>query len=322
MSVLLIGSSFATTLLIPAEAFQKGGEANGRALAYLAHEHLGDVFGTVYDVSTIAILWFAGASAMAGLLNLVPRYLPRYGMAPEWTRATRPLVLVFTAIALPRHHPLQRRRRRAGRRLRDRRAGADDLGRGRRHAAACGAQRAQFVAFGVITLVFAYTTVVNVIERPDGLKIAVLVHPDDHRHVAGVARDAIHRAARRRPSNRTTVALRFIRDAAATPVRIIANRPDTGLPEDTTTSCATPASHTICRTSGCCSWKSGRATCPSSAARCRSSGADVAGHHVLRCVSPAIPNAIAALLLYIRDETGRSRMPTSAGRKAIPSSTC
>src|SRR5436190_9063876 len=57
MSVFLMGSSVATTLLIEPRHFQPGGLASGRALAYLAHRHLGGRFGTLYDLSTIAILW-------------------------------------------------------------------------------------------------------------------------------------------------------------------------------------------------------------------------------------------------------------------------
>src|SRR5271156_1725336 len=99
MSIFLMATSLVSTLLIPAKAFKEGGPANGRAMAYLAHQYLGNGFGTLYDASTILILAFAGASAMAGLLNLIPRYLPGFGMAPEWARASRPLVLVFMTVA-------------------------------------------------------------------------------------------------------------------------------------------------------------------------------------------------------------------------------
>jgi hypothetical protein len=172
MSCFLVLSCFVTTLLIPEKEFERGGQANGRALAYLAHEHLGSIFGTAYDISTIAILWFAGASAMAGLLNLVPRYLPRYGMAPRWARAVRPLVLVFGAVAFfvtwYFHADV------------DAQGGAYATGvlvliTSASIAVTLSARRARrrrsTAFFAVVSAIFAYTTVANVIERPDGLRI-------------------------------------------------------------------------------------------------------------------------------------------------------
>src|ERR687898_1442541 len=174
MSFFLVTTTFVTAVLIPLEEFEAGGAAKDRALAYLAHEYLGDAFGTVYDLSTILILWFAGASAMAGLLNIVPRYLPRYGMTPEWGRAVRPLVLVFTLICFAVTVIFRADVEAQG--------GAYATGvlvlmtsasvavtlsarrRGRRWPAR---------VFAVITLVFLYATGANVLDRPDGITIAL-----------------------------------------------------------------------------------------------------------------------------------------------------
>jgi hypothetical protein len=100
MCTLLLLSSFVTTLLIDPADYSKGGKAAGRAIAFIAHKYLGSTFGSIYDFSTIAILWFAGASAMAGMLNLIPRYLPRFGMAPQWIAFQRPLVLVLYLVSV------------------------------------------------------------------------------------------------------------------------------------------------------------------------------------------------------------------------------
>ncbi len=175
MSAFLVASSFITTFLIPAAEFEPGGKANGRALAFLAHQYLGDGFGTIYDISTIAILWFAGASAMAGLLNLVPRYLPRFGMAPSWTKAVRPLVLVFTAVGFLITVIFEANVEAQGGAyatgvlvLMTSASIAVTLSAKRRK------QRVKTLAFGAVALVFSYTTVANVVERPDGIRIAAL----------------------------------------------------------------------------------------------------------------------------------------------------
>ncbi|MBO0852183.1 MAG: APC family permease [Nocardia sp.] len=175
MSAFLIVTSFITVVLIPEREFRTGGSANGRALAYLAHQYLGDGFGTVYDVSTIAILWFAGASAMAGLLNLVPRYLPRYGMAPEWARATRPLVLVFALIAFGITWYFDASV--------DAQGGAYATGVLVLITSAAVAvtisamrkrQRGKMFGFGLVSVVFVYTTIANIVERPEGVQLAAL----------------------------------------------------------------------------------------------------------------------------------------------------
>lgn len=192
MSIFLLGSSLVTATLIAPDVLVKNGAAHDRALAYLAHGDkmihnesssvvnplFGNIFGTFYDISTVVILWFAGASAMAGLLNLVPQYLPRYGMAPEWSRALRPLVILFTAINLFVTWQFNASVKAQG--------AAYATGVLVLMSSACIAtlidrwrERTGYWfmrlswPFALITAVFLYTTLANMIEKPDGLLIAV-----------------------------------------------------------------------------------------------------------------------------------------------------
>jgi hypothetical protein len=175
MSGMLILSSLVTTLLIAPADYREGGKASGRAIAFLAHRYLGPAFGTVYDMSTILILSLAGASAMAGLLHLIPRYLPRFGMAPRWAALSRPLILVLFAIDIIITLIF--------RASVEAQSGAYATGvlvliLSAAFAAtlALWRERSWGLAFymGFLLLVFAYTLADNCLERPDGLIIGTV----------------------------------------------------------------------------------------------------------------------------------------------------
>lgn len=306
MSLYLIASSLVTTWLIPAKEFKDGGEASGRALAYLAHEYLGGTFGTAYDVSTIAILWFAGASAMAGLLNLLPRYLPRYGMAPEWAAAVRPLVLVLIATAFFITWIFKADVNAQG--------GAYATGvlvliTSAAVAVTLAARRAgqpkRALAFAAISLVFAYTTVDNVTERPDGVKIGAFF-------IAAIVGVSIASRVRRAFELRTTTVEvdqnveMFIRDCARRSIRIVANEPDERDAEEYRRKREQIVADNDLPDANDVIFLEVDLTDPSDF----ESGLEARGEvvhgkfRVIKIASPTVPNAIAALLLEIRDRTG------------------
>jgi hypothetical protein len=317
MSFMLIASSIVTTVLIPAEEFlpavtgetgeivREVGKANGRALAYLAHEFLGDIVGTAYDVSTILILWFAGASALAGLLNIVPRYLPRYGMAPEWARATRPLVIVFTSICFAVTIIFKADV--------DDQAGVYATGVLALMTSAAIAvtisawRKGQAVRWGflIISLIFVYTLGVNIVQRPEGLKISLIFIGSI------IVASFISRALRSTEVRIDKIvfdakAKEFIDELAEGEIRIVTNRRERGDVEEyrfkeheKRVDNHIPSSDPVLFyeiTPGDASEFKGKL---------KIQGVEVEGYKILRTSAPAVPNAIAALLLHLRDTTGK-----------------
>ena len=313
MSVMLITSSFATITLIPPDEFraatdtQEAGKASGRALAYLAHFYLGDLFGTAYDISTILILWFAGASALAGLLNIVPRYLPRYGMAPDWARATRPLVIIYTLIAFVVTIAFKAKV--------DAQAGAYATGvLALMGSAAVAVTLALWRkeglmkwAFLLISLVFLYTTAVNVIEQPEGIKIAsffigaIVISS----LISRVWRTTELRVEKIEVDER---AKEFIDDLIirGCDIRIVANRRDRGdADEYRLKELEKRQDNHIPTRDPVLFFEVTPGDASEFAGALKVCGVNVDGYRVLRATSPAVPNALAAFLLHLRDTTGK-----------------
>jgi len=335
MSFMLIASSFVTSVMIPEREFcpqiacdnaeklpelprfcacgMDKGKANGRALAYIAHDKfgeifspaIGNVFGTIYDVSTILILWFAGASAMAGLLNIVPRYLPRYGMAPEWARATRPLTIVFIAICFAVTLIFDADV--------DAQGGAYATGvlvlmTSAAVAVTLSAWRRKNRwkwAFGFISVVFAYTTITNVIERPDGIKIASFFI------FTIIAASFVSRALRSTEIRIDKIefdekAREILEEMEAGDIRIVTNRREKGdVAEYRFKEHEKRIDNHIPSTDPVIFYEIDMGDASEFKGKLKIRGVDVDGYRILRTEAPAVPNAIAALLMHLRDTTNK-----------------
>jgi hypothetical protein len=226
-------------------------------------------------------------------------------MAPEWARATRPLTIVFIVIAFAVTIIFKADV--------DAQGGAYATGvlvlmSSAAVAVTISSWRAgekMRWAFLLISLVFGYTTIQNIHERPEGIKIASFF-------IAAIILTSLISRVVRTTELRVEkvdldeVALRFIKEVSGRTIRIVANRRDKGdTDEYLFKEREKRADNHIPTSDSVLFFEVVPGDASDFSGVLKVEGVDVGGFRVLRTQSPAVPNAIAAFMLYLRDTTGK-----------------
>jgi hypothetical protein len=237
----------------------------------------------------------------------VPRYLPSYGMAPEWGRAVRPVVIVYTIICIIITIIFNA----------DVNAQAGAYATGILAMMVSGSfavtvsawrkkQRGATIGFTVLTLVLLYALVENVIEKPDGITISA-------GFILGIVVISLVSRISRTTELRVDKikfdenARRFITYTIENDGRItlIANRRQDGDKAEYDEKESEQRGINPVPGTADVMFLEIDIVDPSAFSNVLCvQGVEVDGHRVLRTSAPAAPNAIAAILLALRDSTG------------------
>jgi hypothetical protein len=226
-------------------------------------------------------------------------------MAPDWARATRPLVLVFTGICFLVTILFR----------------ADVSAQGGAYAtgvlmlmtsAAVAVtisawKRAQrkWIFFLTITIVFCYTTIINMFEQPDGIKIASFFI------VSIIVASFISRAMRTTEVRVDEIVLdekaqEFLDELSEGEIRIVTNRRETGdIAEYRFKEHEKRVDNHIPSSDPILFYEIELGDASEFTGKLHIRGVDIAGYRILRTQAPAVPTAIAGFLLYLRDKTGK-----------------
>jgi hypothetical protein len=227
-------------------------------------------------------------------------------MAPDWARATRPLVLIFTAVCAVITVIFRADV--------EAQAGAYATGvlalmTSATVAVTLSARRSGQTRaaawFMVVSVIFVFTTAITVMERPEGVKIAALFI------LAIVVTSIFSRIQRSTELRVSSVTMDerarlFIREASRGNIRIIAHDTDIRTPAHYAQKVTEQRNCNGIPEHDPVLFLEVTVVDPSDfSGEIFIEGHEVAGYHVLRATASTVPNAIAAILLHIRDITGK-----------------